>query len=430
MKAARLAPMATLLAVLTSSPAHIGAQPESVPQGESSAAAIFEQVLETQGLDAARARLCEIIADTTGAYEIDPFELLRALPMRLRQTRRRTESLALIETLEPLFGGSPRYWPERANAHLQAGDLESARTALSKAAIMDSTRTDIAWMLENLDGLLVTIRAEIAAEGKYAAGQNTGLQGPYLGQTPPGSRPEVFAPGIVNTTENEYSITFTPDGREIYFSRSGVGTMVCRWTAEGWTAPQPIHLIDERHLTEEASVAPDGKRIFFCGRADAHAERAIHVAQRSGSGWGPPTKLFIGMYPTVASNGVLYYTEITQRPDYGIIVRRPPAGDGFAEPEALPAGINSGAPDAHPYIAPDESFMVFDTYRQPGEGLYVVFRQADGSWGEIVPLCDRLGIPPVGQGALTPDGKYLFFSLCGDMYWVDAAFLAELSGKR
>jgi hypothetical protein len=29
----------------------------------------------------------------------------------------------------------------------------------------------------------------------------------------------------------------------------------------------------------------------------------------------------------------------------------------------------------------------------------------------------------VGQCALSHDGKYLFFCLVGDMYWVDAGFL-------
>jgi hypothetical protein len=36
-----------------------------------------------------------------------------------------------------------------------------------------------------------------------------------------------------------------------------------------------------------------------------------------------------------------------------------------------------------------------------------------------------LGIPPARQAALSPDGKYLFFCLAGDMWWVDATFLTE-----
>ncbi len=391
-----------------------------------SAAAVFEQALREQGLAAARERLREVMADTTRAYVVEPYELLRGLPTRLNHQGKRAEALALLETLAEFFGDSPRYWPELGNAYLQAGDRTKAESALRRAVELDPNQAEIAWMLDHLDRVMATIRTQLDAEGRYAPGEIMDLRGPYLGQPPPGARPEVFAPGIVNTTDNEYSITFTPDGREIYFSRGGAGTLVCRWTDAGWTAPEVIHLIDEQHITEEASVAPDGRRILFCGRASMRGEREIYVADRVGAGWGTPVKLFAGMYPTTSRDGVLYYTEITGRPDYGVLVRRVPTADGYGEPEVLEGAMNSEAPDAHPFIAPDESLLLFDTYRQPGAGIYACFRRQDGSWGEIISLGDRLGIPPVGQAALSPDGKYLFFSLCGDMYWVDSGFLAEL----
>jgi hypothetical protein len=45
------------------------------------------------------------------------------------------------------------------------------------------------------------------------------LKGPYLGQKPPGLRPEIFAPGIVSTEHKEHStLAFSPDGTEIYWS--------------------------------------------------------------------------------------------------------------------------------------------------------------------------------------------------------------------
>ena len=48
----------------------------------------------------------------------------------------------------------------------------------------------------------------------------TGLSGPYVGQRPPGTTAEVFAPGIVSDPSLfEYSGTFSPDGNEYYFNR-------------------------------------------------------------------------------------------------------------------------------------------------------------------------------------------------------------------
>jgi len=44
------------------------------------------------------------------------------------------------------------------------------------------------------------------------------LKGPYIGQKPPGTIPEIFAPGIISTRHYENSITFSPDGNEIFYA--------------------------------------------------------------------------------------------------------------------------------------------------------------------------------------------------------------------
>ena len=166
---------------------------------------------------------------------------------------------------------------------------------------------------------------------------------------------------------------------------------------------------------------------MFCGRAEIREPRILYRAERSDGGWGPPTELFPGMYATSALDGTLYYTMEGEGRDYGAIVRRAWTGQGYGEPEVVGGeGINTPAPDAHPWIAPDGQLLLFDSYRDPGMGIYASFRRPDGSWGRAVPLGDRLGIPPVGQPAMSHDLKYLFFCLAGDMYWVDASFLAEL----
>lgn len=43
----------------------------------------------------------------------------------------------------------------------------------------------------------------------------------YFAQTPPGTRPELFAPGLVSTGQHELSICFTPDGRSLYLTVTG-----------------------------------------------------------------------------------------------------------------------------------------------------------------------------------------------------------------
>lgn len=41
----------------------------------------------------------------------------------------------------------------------------------------------------------------------------------YFDQTPPGLKPEKFAPGIISTDEDEQNGIFSPDGKEFCFTK-------------------------------------------------------------------------------------------------------------------------------------------------------------------------------------------------------------------
>jgi len=45
----------------------------------------------------------------------------------------------------------------------------------------------------------------------------TSLKGPYVGQTPPGAEPKLFAPGIISTGLYTRDVAITPDGKELYY---------------------------------------------------------------------------------------------------------------------------------------------------------------------------------------------------------------------
>ncbi|MEN8008676.1 MAG: hypothetical protein ABFS42_16830, partial [Candidatus Krumholzibacteriota bacterium] len=169
-----------------------------------SAAELFEQTLETEGLETALSVLNEALADTTEPYSIDAFELGIGLPARLVIRHQRTEALELIKALEPLFGDHPRYWQELGTAHLRCGNADEAREALTRAHDAKKNRPDLAWMVEHIDELVAIARLQAEKEDRLVPGESTGLDGPYLGQTPPGGVPEVFAPGILSTTAHDY----------------------------------------------------------------------------------------------------------------------------------------------------------------------------------------------------------------------------------
>jgi hypothetical protein len=99
----------------------------------------------------------------------------------------------------------------------------------------------------------------------------------------------------------------------------------------------------------------------------------------------------------------------------------------------MPAEINRGKYSAHPFIAADESYLIWDTEREDGFGesdLYISFRHKDGTWGKAINLGEQINTNAwEASGYVTPDGKYLFFNRGHDLYWVDAHFIEALRPK-
>ena len=94
------------------------------------------------------------------------------------------------------------------------------------------------------------------------------LKGPYLGQRPPGMTPEVFAPGIVSSTEFvEFKGSFSPDGNEYYFYRHSlpktIPTLLFTKVENGvWAEPSQLP-IAQRTRTAHPCISHDNKWLFL-----------------------------------------------------------------------------------------------------------------------------------------------------------------------
>ena len=257
------------------------------------------------------------------------------------------------------------------------------------------------------------------------------LKGPYLGQAPPGMEPKIFAPGLVSTVGvSEFSCTLSRDGREFYFAREA-GAMqfsifFTKETAEGWTAPALAPFSGD-YFNHEPYIPHDGNRIYWGSMRplpDGKQSYAIWIADRLNGGWGSLRPLgFYAMYITSSLNGTLYYTD---RGRGGACLAKATPENGRYKREILEEPLLSDYWDGHPCIAPDESYIIFDSEDRPESdecGLFISFKNEDGDWTEPVNM--KAAISKGRFAMFSPDGKYLFFSAPGrdkgkDIYWVDA----------
>jgi len=258
------------------------------------------------------------------------------------------------------------------------------------------------------------------------------LKGPYLGQKSPGKTPVIFAPGIVSTDVSEFSCTFSPDGAVFYFARDRGGYKYnIYFTKEddhGWIAPKVASFSGE-HMDHEPYFSHSGRRLYWGSMRPLKGGKkgyATWYIEKNDGNWGKPQPLgFFAMYVTSSRNKTLYFT--TRKDGKVCIAKSRYVNDQYQEPEFLNPPVFSEYWDAHPFIAPDESYLIFDSENRPKEGkcrLWICFQKKDGNWTEPKNMGSHIP-QKAGYAMLSPDGKYLFFSAGGDIYWVDSKIIEE-----
>lgn len=108
-------------------------------------------------------------------------------------------------------------------------------------------------------------------------------------------------------------------------------------------------------------------------------------------------------------------------------------GEKYLDPTDLGEAINSDGMDMAPFIARDESCLIFS---RQAEGtrkadLYISFRGADGNWSQAQDMGENINTPTNDLAAkVTPDDKYIFFLSQVEMWprihWVDASIIDSL----
>lgn len=260
---------------------------------------------------------------------------------------------------------------------------------------------------------------------------NPAIKNPYVGLNLPGVTPQQFAPGLVTTDGYEYGGTFTPDLTEFYYIRSIPDSK-----------KQEIAVLTNQDgtWTETAAFPRKGTHVFSPDGGVMHLGK--RYLERTDDGWSELQKLPepLASLPIMrlssSESGTVYFDEFKR--DFTGAIRYSKQVDGqYQTPQLIGATINSGK-SFHPFIAPDESYIIFDSKRDDGYGdsdLYISYRQDDGSWGQAINLGDKINTDAWEAAAsVTSDGKYMFFNRnMGsknyenvDIFWVSAGFIDEL----
>ncbi|TMP25597.1 hypothetical protein CWB99_20720 [Pseudoalteromonas rubra] len=259
-----------------------------------------------------------------------------------------------------------------------------------------------------------------------AHNQAPAFKGPYLGQPSPGLTPRAFAPGVIATdTHLETEVLFLPDMTELTFTRSG-----------GEYGQSTRLAMQYKNDTWHWKSIPAGKTNAYQSRFSPPVSEIKKFA---------PFKDIPVIGYTRSAADTIYFYVLNFDDGSGHLSYSRKINGRYETPVKMSNTVNKGKYIAHPFIAPDESYLMWDAEKD-GENtpdIFISFRQPDGSWGEAINMGDKINTPLYEQRPkVTPDGKYLFFwrgdvkteqdgsrYVVGSPYWVDAHIIEQLRPK-
>ena len=264
----------------------------------------------------------------------------------------------------------------------------------------------------------------------------------FFEQKPPGLIPEVIAPGIVATGEDYVgTVKFSPDMKEIYTAKQG----------GKYKNSTPVVIRYENNKWQDESVSDVG-RIDHFSKDGKIVYWENKYRERTESGWSElktmkapfDDKFIMGI--SISDNKTIFFSHYETTGTKGEISYSRLIDGKYESSQKLSKEINNESPLGHPYVAPDESYLIWDAVRAEGYGdsdLYISFRHKDGSWGSAINLGPQINTELADSHPyVTPDGKYLTFwrgghtvnedgsfYVFGKPYWVAIKFIENLKPK-
>lgn len=271
----------------------------------------------------------------------------------------------------------------------------------------------------------------------------------YLNQEPPGMTPKLFAPGIVSLKDRyEFGSVFTRDGKEFYYAIEGAQRPhieYMKFENNRWSEPIKL-LSSDKYGYNDPFLSPDEKKLFFIsdqamdGKGDKK-DIDIWYVQREGKGWSKPinagkqiNSTHNEYYISFTKGGTMYYSSNKEADNVKShkydIYNSPFVKSSFGTSIRLGSAINSEHYEADVFVSPDEEYMIYCAERPDGFGrgdLFISFKEANGEWGKAKNMGNAINTEGYEFCPfVTSDGKYLFFSRDGDIYWVDAKVISQI----
>ena len=248
------------------------------------------------------------------------------------------------------------------------------------------------------------------------------------------TKPELYGAGLFSTGAWDFFLAFSPDEKRALFCQANDSFSVFqiyetrRDPGGAWSAPV-VPRFAGPWSNADPHITLDGSRVYFITNRPGPKQEGPqstydiwYAALDSTGEWGDAVRVpapisMVGVdewSPSVAANGNLYFG--SERPGgrgFNDLWMARWNGSGYDSLENLGDSINTSRGEVEPWIARDESYLIFSGRGRPdgvgGFDLYLS-RRVGGVWSKARPI-DVVNTKAFEfNQSVSPDGKWLYFS--------------------
>ena len=298
-----------------------------------------------------------------------------------------------------------------------------------------------------MSGVLLSERPDEDVSGRY--------RGEYLGQMPPGHKPEPFAEELLSVWGDHgfhlsSCVRFSPDGCELFFSNHimplvpGKATSIWRMHEHNGTWTGPVTAVFSSDYDDAvACYSHDGDTLYFNSLRPSTEKGTLNDSDiwyvtKEGDEWSRPVRLghpvntvYSDVVGAVTEEGTMYFS--SDRPGgkggADVYCVRPDF-DEYVSLVNLGTAINSAADEHVVFVSADESFMMIrrsESHNAAQDGLYMSHNDPQLGWIPAKSMGDHFKALNAVDVSVSGDGKYLFFLSQGNgVYWMKTGIIDYL----
>ena len=274
---------------------------------------------------------------------------------------------------------------------------------------------------------------------------------------PPVDTSLIFLPNIISTTNHEHS---SP-------SINIENSLIC-WSM--WERPKPEkprQIIRIFNYTSDSALMTidfsdkfsdggpiwiDQNSILFYSKRPIDTNKPdelvndLWISKRIDNDWETPYCLNFSEHtgfafiPSISNSGTIYFVGFADSVENKMGIYYSKLGkSGYGKPILLPSPINSKYFDWTPFIAEDETYLIFSSNR-PGSkdkygDLFISFKDRNDSWTEPINLGDKINTDKQERfPSVSNDLGILFFTRAkdtndDDIFWIDSKIIDEIRDR-